>query len=321
MSDLRNEFAWSFSRHGTLEECPRRYYFRHHAFWGGWEPDADPRTRELYRLTKLEHRATWQGRVVHEAIAHALWQAREGRPIVEKEAVDDLLAGVLHAMRQDYADSRHDRARATGRFKQHVRFFEHEEGIDDGSPEWAARWKATADAVERGLRNFLGSRVHRKLCALAPDDWLELEDPRASVGPSFEVEGVKVHVRVDCAYRDGERAVLIDWKTGRRLSPAGPVQLGVYALYLQHRHGVDPAGIHAREINVVTGETREHDVGPEARATFLEVFRRSVETMRSYLVDVAGNVPKPEDDFPFARSEQTCRYCDFRSVCPRPSGP
>ena len=316
MGDLRNEFSWSFSRHSTLAECPRRYWYRHHGHWGGWDVDAPAETREIYRLTKLEDRATWAGKVVHGAIARALRRSREGRPI---EDVDGYLRSVRDTMRREFADSRDDVARRTGRYKWHVRFFEHEEGLDDGSPAWKERWRSTWETVDTGLRNFLASPLHARLAALPAADWIEIEDPDAPVGPSFVLDGVRVHVKVDCAYREGPLSVVVDWKTGRGGSELTPVQLAAYALYLAARHEIDPRRLRAREVHVVSGQVTEHDVGPEALEIFRDVFAASVARMRSLLADVPGNVAKPAAEFPFTDDDRSCRFCHFRSLCPKVS--
>lgn len=317
MGKLQNELSWSFSRHGTLDECPRRYWFQYYGSWGGWEDEADERTREIYRLKQVTTRAAWKGTVLHDAIARAEWRAKEGRPIRGEEAVNDFVEDVLHSMRKDFKDSREDVGRRNGRYKWHCRFLEHEAGIDDGSETWRRRWKETADEVDSGLRSFLGSRIHDQLCGLPEEDWIEVEDPSASVSPSIELEGLRVFARVDLAYRDAGRPTLVDWKTGRGLHPATPVQLAVYAVYLQDRHGIDPLALRAREINVVTGESVEHELGPAALEDFRDFFRESVATMRSLLEDPEDNVPKPESEFPYTPNERNCEWCSFRAVCPK----
>jgi hypothetical protein len=315
VGELRNELAWSFSRHCCLLACARRYHYQHYASWGGWERAAAPEVRETYRLKQLTTRPAWKGQVLHAAIADLLARLRAGRPLPE---ADDFVASVLGRMRQDYRDSREDRARKTGRLKQHVRFFEHEEDPDDSAPGRRQRWKETAEEVELGLRQVMGSRLLARLAALPPADWIEIEEP---AGPprSFELEGVRVWVKVDLAVRDAGRPLVIDWKTGRTRSPLTPVQLATYALHVAGVLGCHPAEVVAREINVVTGDTVEHAVDEEALATFREVFRESVERMRSYLADVAGNVPKPAAEFPFTEDERECRQCSFRSICPKVS--
>jgi hypothetical protein len=253
--------------------------------------------------------------VIHAALATALQRARRGAPPPDP---DDFVAGVLEGMRRDFRDSKEDRARVTGQFKHHVRFFEHEEGLDDGSEAWRARWKETAREVEAALRKFLASDLHARLRALPSEAWIEIEDPSASVGPFFELDGVRVYVKLDCAYRSTDREVtLIDWKAGRTSSPLTPLQLGVYALYLQHVHGIATEDLRAMEVNVLTGEERSHDVGPAAVAAFHDVLAGSVGRMRSYLVDVAANVPRPASAFPLTEDDSACRDCNFRSVCPK----
>lgn len=315
MGELKNEFSWSFSRHSMLATCARRYYFQHYASWGGWERDAPPEVREIYRLKQLTSRPGWKGTVIHDAIADALRRARAGRPV---EDVDACVASVLESMRRDYRESRDDVARRTGDFKHHVRFLEHEQ--DEGRETESQRraWKEAAGDVETGLRNFFGSRLHAHLRSLGPADWVEIEEAGAPPG-SFHVDGVKVWVKLDCAYRDGGRIVVVDWKTGRRSSSLTPVQLATYALYVADLTGRPPEDVRAREVNVVLAESREHDVGAEALDAFHELLTRSVSRMRSLLADPAENVPRPAAEFAFTEDERDCRWCNYRSVCPRVS--
>jgi hypothetical protein len=314
MSELKNEFSWSFSRHQTLKACARRYYFRHYKHWGGWADDAPPEVREIYRLTKLDSRFPWQGSVIHRAVARSLIAARRGQPLRDPESA---VQEAIGWMRQDWRDSKDDLARRTGNYKLHVRFVEHETGADDGSPQWRARWKESAGTVETALRGFFASPLYARLAALPEADWIEIDDPSGRTPPSFEYQGVKVHAKVDCAWREDGRAVVVDWKTGRRDLPPLPTQLAAYALYMQHRHGIPPGDVVAREINLVTGKVQEHDVGREALEVFREVFEESVQLMRSHLSDAAGNVPRAEGEFAFTEDERECRFCTFRTVCPR----
>ncbi len=55
MAELENTFSWSFSRHSTFEECPRKYWFNYYGAWGGWEYDAPAEARELYLLKKISN--------------------------------------------------------------------------------------------------------------------------------------------------------------------------------------------------------------------------------------------------------------------------
>lgn len=317
MARLENELAWSFSRDERMRRCARKYYYQHYAAWGGWEREATPLQRELYRLTKLEQRATWQGAVIHRVIARALDEARRGRPAREPA---DVVEEALGWMRQDFADSRDDVARRAGNFKAHVRFLEHERPHDPSSPGWKRAWKESAELVERCIRQFFASEHWRLLSQLPEADWIEIEDWTGRGGPSsFELEGVRVFAKIDCAFRMDGRSVIVDWKTGRSARDDAPRQLAVYALYMRARHGIEPADLVAREVNVAQGSVHEHDVSPEALERFMALYRASIARMRACLADPVANVPKPESEFPFTEDVRECQRCRFRSVCPQTS--
>ena len=315
MAELKNELSWSFSRDERLNRCARKYYYQHYGSWGGWDQKASPVQRELYRLTKLEGRPTWQGSVLHRVIARALDGARNGAPEPDPEAVAQEALGW---MRQDFADSRDDVARRASNFKAHVRFLEHELPHDPSDPRWRRQWKDSADLVESAVKRFFASDHWRRLSRLPAADWIEIEDWTGRQGPpSFELEGVRVFAKIDCAFREDGRPVVLDWKTGRGEDRGAPKQLAAYALYMQARHGVNPKDLVAREVNVVQGTVREHDVSPEALERFKALFRESVARMRACLADPRANVPKPEAEFGFTEDERECARCRFRAVCPK----
>jgi len=69
---LTNDFGWSASRDRTFQQCHRQYWFNYYGSWGGWEEDAEPRTRELWILKQLQSRYMWLGDLVHRMAAFAL---------------------------------------------------------------------------------------------------------------------------------------------------------------------------------------------------------------------------------------------------------
>jgi len=316
MSDLRNELSWSVSRHETLRTCARRYWFQYYRSFGGWNADADPTSREAYRLKNLATRASWVGTVVHRAVATALMEARRARPL---EDVEGFIAEVLGWMRQDYADSRDDVARRTGRYKQHVRFLEHEREHDPSSPQWKRSWKEAADGAATCLRNFFSSTWWSRLRELPESRWIHLEDPARKGPSSFALDGVTVYAEPDCAFEGEEGPVLVDWKTGRS-SGGRPDALPSQALFLETR-GVDPLKVRALEVNLRTGQESGKPLTPEVLSAFRARFQTSVEGMRALLVDPAANTPRPEGEFAFTDDDRECRWCVFASICPRTSTP
>ena len=68
MRPLENNFSWSFSRHRTFHDCPRKYWFHYYGSWEGWSDDAPAEAQELYRLKNITGLHLLAGDVVHRAI-------------------------------------------------------------------------------------------------------------------------------------------------------------------------------------------------------------------------------------------------------------
>jgi CRISPR/Cas system-associated exonuclease Cas4 (RecB family) len=203
----------------------------------------------------------------------------------------------LKRMRQEYVSSWH------GRYRQKPKtcaLFEHEYGVGRGEEDW----HDAAAHVERCLQHFYNSEIFGRLRELPREAWLEAEE-----WANFRLDGVKVWVKLDCAFRGDEGGVVIyDWKTGKRLADDTSLQLSCYALYAAQKWGADAAAVLAREYNLYHDEEREFPVN-EAD------LESTLDDMRALLADAAENEPLPEDDF--ARTDDTsrCERCNFLKIC------
>ncbi len=300
--ELVNEFSWSKSRHGKFEECRRLYWYHYYGAWGGWDEASAPDVRESYILKNLSSRQQWAGHVVHELIAFALAMTRSGGP----PPVEDLVARARARMRDDFARSRRREYRA--RPKRVVGLVEHELGARVSDAEWKANW----DVAEASLRRFYASPWLQRAQELPKAAWLPIDEIA-----SFELEGYKVFAGPDFAYRDGEKLVLVDWKTGRpRAEDRGQVQ--GYALFAQARWGARPEDVVARLVYLASGEEVDVGVALGDLEDFLALFRRSVRAMRAALADPAKNVAR-RDDFPLNEDPAQCGLCPFQRLCGRAS--
>jgi CRISPR/Cas system-associated exonuclease Cas4 (RecB family) len=130
------------------------------------------------------------------------------------------------------------------------------------------------------------------------------------------LDGVKVWVKLDCAYRgEGGRVIIYDWKTGKRMTEDTSLQLSCYALYAGHRWRADPAGVVAREYNLYHDDEREFPVRPEDLESTLTRMRASFDDMRGLLDDVDNNVPLAEEQFVRTEDPRRCGTCKFLKVC------
>lgn len=302
MGSLKNEFSWSHSRGQTFGECLLRYYYQYYGYWGGWDTTADPFVRKLYVLRNLKNRYLWAGSIVHDAVAGLLAAVRAGRPLPAPEAAAE---AAVERMRAEFRQSRDGLylerpKKATGLAEHHYR----EEVGDD-------EWRSFADMVRRSITGFAQGPWLRTARELPGEAWLTLEELL-----TFEIEGAKIYVKMDWAYRSPDGgAVICDWKTGKRRPQPGGLQLGCYALYAAEAWGVVPERIRVIEANINTGSQGtaqlSHDHIAEARGAIAE----SIRQMRSRLQDPETNSARIED-FPAQADQRTCQRCVFREICP-----
>ena len=301
MAALVNELSWSRSRDGTFQECRRRYWFQYYGHWGGWEAGADPDTREIYILKQLKSRKMWAGEVVHSCIQRSLENLQAG---IEPLPVDEIIDLALNDMRKEWKQSRdrvyRDRPKTTA-------LFEHEYEVKVSREEW----RANADHVAACLRNFYGSDTYRWIQDRPRDQWLEIED-----FSSFRIDGVKVHVKLDFACRDGDRVHIFDWKTGRRDESDNSIQLACYALYAQEKWGPGPGNVRTAEFNLALDKVREYPVSAADIERISAYIRGSIRDMKE-LLKVPDHNDADRDSCPLTSEEWRCRYCNFKRLCGR----
>jgi CRISPR/Cas system-associated exonuclease Cas4 (RecB family) len=301
MAALENLFSWSKSRAEQFEECRRKYYYDKYASWGGWERNAVPRTRLIYVLKNLKNRWAWKGETVHHVIEDVLKSLRFGKPI-PYETAEKLLTEI---MRRDYRASKakkyfQDPKRNLGLFEH-----EYEKGISD------AVWKKIHDEAAECLRNFYASALYRELIQDDKTEWLLIEDLE-----EFEFEGAKIYVKLDFCRRRSGKIEIYDWKTGKSDKEA-PVQLGAYALYAMGKWNVRLEDVRTFLVNLVSDPVvpREQKLDETVLVETKRVVSESVRRMREFLSDPAKNVPRPEEDFPYAEDERICGNCSFYKIC------
>lgn len=300
--ELKNEFSWSKSRDETFHECLRKYWFHYYGSWGGWDKAADRRARQIYILKNLQTRQMWAGDRVHRAIRDVLAAVRRGgEPPAEQGAVEQL----LEAMRRDFRDSRARKYRDNP--KKTCGLFEHE--YDVQLPDGA--WKETADHAAACLRAFYGSGLLKKIRALPAAAWLELEELA-----SFTLDGLKVYVQLDFAYRDSGQVFIYDWKTGRLPAEQNELQLACYVLYAMGKWAASPSQVTATAYYLASEEEYTCHVDEERLETMKEYIRDSADEMLFPLSDPETNAAE-EKQFDLTEDSRACKRCNFLKVCPR----
>jgi CRISPR/Cas system-associated exonuclease Cas4 (RecB family) len=293
---IRNTFQWSVSRDRTFRTCPRQYWFAHYGFWGGWEWEVDDRTREIYMLKQLKTRPVWVGEIVHACIQRSLENMSRHVPVLP---VDEILRITRDQMRADFRQSRDGLYRENP--KAACGLFEHEYRI----PVSDAEWLESAEQVDQCLRNFYASDAFDQLSRTSPENFLEIE-----TFSRFEIDGIPISVKLDCATRESDHIVVWDWKTGKWEGADKQWQLACYAFYIQQAYGVPIHAVRQRRVDLMRGGDITEVVFQERGVSeLLSYIRGSVADMTGLLDDPANNLRR-----------EVCGRCSFARVC-RPAFP
>lgn len=301
---LPRTFSWSVSRDRLFRSCLRAYYYRYYGAWGGWEAGAAPDVRELYVLKQLKTRHQWAGEAVHRTLREVLDALRRGRltPLAEAEG------RLTRVMRLWFRASREG---AYWREPKRGGLVEHE--YRAAVP--AEAWRALHGEARRALSAAYRLGLFERLARLGKGDWLAVETLE-----SFELDGVQVHCVPDLSFREGDRVVVVDWKTG----PHGPdawagdaavrFQLACYGLHARVRWGVPPERLRLGVALLARPDYQESGIDAAELAAAEAAIRSSAAAMRARLADPATNLARIED-FPQTDDLARCARCPFRRPC------
>ena len=182
---------------------------------------------------------------------------------------------------------------------------EYEKSVSD------ATWKKIHDEAMECLRNFYHSDLYQELLDDKKENWLLIEDLE-----EFNLDGVKIFVKLDFARKKDGVAEIYDWKTGKSDKEAS-VQIGAYAMYAMQKWKIPLEKIRAYLFNL------SNDMpSPEPQnlsAALLDETRaliaRSAGEMKGLLLDPERNIPKPAENFPYTEDERRCSFCNFYKIC------
>lgn len=297
---LKNEFSWSKSSDELFRECQRKYYYQKYGSWGGWDWEADERTRQLYILKNLKSRHMWLGEKLHEEIAYMLKTLRSGQQLNS----DKSLERIRVTMRKEFMDSKKKLYRKDP--KRFLGLFEHEYEINLSDE----RWRELPQSAKKCLEGFVNSKEFQAISKIQEKDWLPIEKFQ-----EMRVNGIKIYLKIDFAYRFEDLTRIVDWKTGESKDADSAVQMGCYCLFAKEEWHQEERYIESREVNIRTGSTKVNRIESEAELDWVEHYiRNSANAMLDLLDDRDNNVAKMEK-FKKTKDETKCRWCNFRKVC------
>lgn len=331
--------TWSASRHRTLHECERRYYWRYYGAHHGWRVSVHDEAKLAWRLKHLSDLDTTVGIIVHNQARVITEAVLRGEPV---PAAEELYEASLLTLRHVYRSSRDQQA------------FFRSPAVSPMLREVYYRGAVSSEDVVR-----VRAKLQRCLATLvAHPVWEEIRgcQPEEVILPlTFGVfplpgdAGVTVFAAPDMIYfsRSGlhDRWCIVDWKSGRgpRRADAeeGPpktggtiartsrgrtaaenlaaAQLAVYGLYARVALGLEPVGgaYDGRVIWLLNGTESRYWLTDDDANTAASLIHVSLAEMRSFLHDPYTNVPLPKESFALTPDRQLCRRCPFLELCRR----
>lgn len=301
MPPLKNTLSWSYTNMRAYAACQRQYWYKKFGGWNGWiEKDPQSERRITWLLGKVQNRWMWRGDVVHGMIEHLLRGWRAGVEFDRAAVLEDL----VQTFRAGFRASREGRllrgnSKATG-------LAEHAFGEAVSNEEW----KRLVDGASAMVERFLDSDVAAAARAVPADKWLSLEE-LLQVG----IENATVYVKMDAAWHEGGRAVIVDWKTGKTETDGEghSLQLGLYSIYADETWGL-PAVV--REVTLQDMTVREWEPTAADREALRERVATHISTIRGRTVETEHGIDADRDLFPPAPSAAACRGCAWRPICP-----
>ena len=112
-------------------------------------------------------------------------------------------------------------------------------------------------------------------------------------------------------------AELYDWKTGAVRPEKNRLQMACYTLYMEEKHGVEPARLRTHLV-YLGDDVQVHDFvfGPDDLDAGRRTIRESMDAMRARLADPEANRAEM-DDFPMTEDRGRCAVCVYRRLCGR----
>lgn len=303
LDDPFPDFAWSHSRHGTLRECARRFYYSHYASWRGWSEEAPEEARRSYRLGKLKALDIEVGTAIHQRAYELTEIARAGR---EPPPAATLSRRTRERLRPVWEATREEFLRdPRGRPMLRTRYYgaEPEEAVLD-------RVRRKIERCHPNLRDRdLWERIRaRKVHVLYAEDREAGFTP-----PNVRVAGEDVFARPDLVLRDERDGItIVDWKTGTPRDE-DVRQLAVYGLFARQNLGA--AECRGRAIYLFDGSSITEELTADRLDDTRERIAGGIAELRAYAADPETNEPREKEAFALAENRWACRRCNYFELC------
>lgn len=293
--------VWSFSRRSTLEQCARRYYYE---YYGASKKTAknEENKNELHFLKHLQNRYERTGAILHLVVSHYLRKSQEGEILTF-----DRLGGWAKKLFDKDIETSIGYSKTTPPEGQYPPVILQE--LYYNIPDALALCHEAFDNVMQALRIFYTSSIYARFRDQGRETNSLIEYPFKIKKRSFRIDG-----RIDLAYRDNEKLVIIDWKSGS-IDGGGEdsLQLSTYALW-----GVEYYSCSPKDIQVIKAFLRENEIVEfpvDDRLLNIAQARITQDVERMANLEKYGE-EAVADAFSPCGQVGVCKLCAYQRLCP-----
>jgi CRISPR/Cas system-associated exonuclease Cas4 (RecB family) len=298
----RFSIKWSYSRREVLEQCPRRYYYQ---YYGAnlRAAVAEPLKDTLRFLKTLGNRHLRAGEILHLVVKSYLKHLQDG----ESWSLARMLCWARDIYHRDLEYSRQYQSREQSDDGEYppALLLEFYYGFEDAEELWTE----SESRLVKALTNFMTNaelehfRFGARHASAIVEKSVHLEEEH------FSMDG-----KIDLAYPQGGRIVVVDWKMGQSNGSSDGLQLLSYALGAVKEFGCPSSNIDLYRVHLANGK-----VSPFA------VYEREVRSAKARIIQDLERMQELDDYGQKAVSEaftpcnqpRVCALCSFRGVCVR----
>lgn len=293
---------WSHSRRETLEQCARKYYYQ---YYGPSRRTAknDPQKEKLRFLKKLQNRHMRTGDILHFVISTYLNKLQQG----EQWTLDRLLQWARKVYRKDikYSQQYEHGTRLSDNIRDPKLLLEFYYGLLDAE-------SLCVEAEERlitALTNFITSKNLVQFRAGASKTSAMIEKSARLKETHFTLRG-----RIDLAYWEDDRFVIVDWKIGSASSSDNNLQMLAYAWWAKQEFELPVDRIIPHRVHLADDTVSTFNVSERLLMRVEARILQDLERMRE--ADTYGVQGVAEAFTPCAQPK-VCEMCQFQEVCPK----
>lgn len=296
----KEKISWSFSKVGTLRQCPRKYYYQ---YYGSKKRMAitEPHKERLIFLSGLSNKHLVSGSIIHTVIATYLKKRIKG----DEWGQDRLISWAKKLLSESIVYSENNR-----------------DGITDVRqyPPDILKEIYYSEIELSEFRNEVEAKIIANLTKFCESEKFEyLKHGASQPGVMVERKAVfnldestQVDGQIDVAFKSNDEVIIADWKTGKVEFQDTSLQLLTYALWAIEKEGVSPSQIKIKKAYLQEDKVEELEFSKEHLFRARTRIFQDVEIMRE-LHEFGKDAVS--DAFTKCDQQKICNSCPFQEIC------